>query len=282
MCPISASEVGADLSVRYVKLSTSLLRVASTGSGPPLLMINGLGAAIEMWRPLATHLAKSRRLIMFDAPGTGRSPTHRWPMRMSGLSRMVVELLDELDLDVVDVLGYSWGGALAQQLARDAPRRVRRLVLASTTAGMGCQPPSPMVLAVMSSPLRFGSASYLTRVAPLIYGGDARLAPLARELPLDAWLARPPTRRGYLNQLYAISTWSSLPWLHTVAAPTLVVQGDDDPLVPNRTQRMITRRLPNATRHVAHGAGHLWLLERPQTAADVIDRFLTGDGRRVS
>ena len=267
--------MGCDVIVRNLKLSIASLRVASMGSGPPLLMINGLGATVEMWRPLATHLAKSRRLIMFDAPGTGRSPSHRWPMRMSGLSRMLVELLDELDLAEVDVLGYSWGGALAQQLARDAPRRVRRLVLASTTAGMGCQPPSPMVLAVMSSPLRFGSASYLTRVAPLIYGGDTRLSPISREL-LDAWLALPPTRRGYVNQLYAISTWSSLTWLHTVTAPTLVVQGDDDPLVPTRNARMITRRLPNATLHIAHGGGHLWLLERSQTAADLIDRFLAG------
>jgi len=274
---VPASDV-YDPQIRRVDVSGSTLRIASAGSGPPLLMINGIGATVEMWRPLAARLSRSRSLVMFDAPGAGWSPAAQRPLRMSGLARMLVELLDELGLAQVDVLGYSWGGALAQQLARDAPSRVRRLVLAATSPGLGSQPPSPVVLTMMASSLRFASKSYLNLVAPFIYGGDARRPDARQRTMMDSWMTKPPTRRGYTHQLYAISTWSSLAWLRAITAPTLVIQGDDDPLVPIGNGRMIMQRLPNARLHLAVGGGHLWLLERPDDGADLVNRFLTRSG----
>ena len=133
---------------------------------------------------------------MFDAPGADFSPALARPARMNGLAAMLVELLDELGLAQVDVLGYSWGGALAQQLARDAPARVRRLVLAATSPGLGSQPPSPVVLSMMSSPLRFASRNYLNWVAPYIYGGDVRRPDARQRAMLAAWMTKPPTRPG--------------------------------------------------------------------------------------
>src|SRR5690348_8009258 len=75
------------------------IRVARIGHGEPLLLINGLGANLEMWQPLVRELAPSRELIGFDLPGTGRSARPRWPLRMPQLARLVTEVLDELGHD---------------------------------------------------------------------------------------------------------------------------------------------------------------------------------------
>jgi hypothetical protein len=182
--------------VRDVVLTHATLRVAEAGSGPPLLLVNGIGAGFQTWWPLARRLSQSRRLIMFDAPGAGGSPQLRWPEWMPGLARLVVELCDALGETQVDVLGYSWGGVLAQQLAHDAPQRVRRLALASTTPGLGGRLPSPAVLALVSSPLPYLSRTYLTRIAPLVYGGEWRRGGATAPRELARWLEHSPNLIG--------------------------------------------------------------------------------------
>ena len=122
---------------RSVALTGATLRIAEAGSGQPLLLVNGIGAGFQTWWPFARRLSQSRRLIMFDAPGIGGSRQYGQPLRMPGLAQLLAELCDALGQTQVDVLGYSWGGALAQQFAHDAPQRVRRLVLASTSPGLG-------------------------------------------------------------------------------------------------------------------------------------------------
>jgi len=260
--------------VRQVKLRNCTLKVTQVGEGPPLLLINGIGANVDMWRPLAAHLALRHRLIMFDAPGTGGSTSLTRPMRMPGYSRLVVELLDALEIHRTDVLGYSWGGALAQQLAHDAPQRVRRVILASTSPGIGGRPPAPLVSLTAMSPARYLSKGFLRRIAPRIYGGDARNPSVGDHARLNSWQKHPPSYRGYASQVLAIGLWSSLPWLHRISAPVLIVQGDDDPLVPIGNGKTLRRRIPNSTLQIIKGGGHLWLLEHPDIATTKINRFL--------
>lgn len=81
------------------------------------MLVNGIGGNIEIWEPLALRLP-GRQLIMIDMPGTGGSPARRLPLRMSGYAMLVVAVLDQLGIERTDVLGYFWGGALAQQLVR--------------------------------------------------------------------------------------------------------------------------------------------------------------------
>lgn len=258
---------------RTFSLHGTTVRTAQAGTGPPLLLINGIGASIEMWRPLAVELAPSHRLLMVDAPGSGGSPTPTWPPTMYSLARTLVDVLDACGHDRVDVLGFSWGGVLAQQLAHDAPDRVRRLVLASTSPGLGGQPPTPLAAALMMSPLRYLSPGFLAGAAPILYGGEARRTPHHRLPQMQSWLSRPPTYRGYAYQALAIYLWAAA-WHGRIHAPTLVIQGDDDPLVPPRNGRLLARRLTHARLKVVRGGGHLWLLEQPARAAAMINTFL--------
>ncbi len=247
--------------------------VEHSGAGRPLLLINGIGATGDLFDPLRRHLP-DRETIAFDAPGVGGSPTPLTPLSMRRLSGTLAGLIDELGHDRVDVLGLSWGGALAQELARRHPGMVRRLILAATMPGVTSLPGRPAALATLMSPARYYSPEYLRRIAPTLYGGAIRSHPELLDEHARQRAARPPTQLGYLYQLGAIQRWSSLPWLHRLPQRTLVLAGDDDPIVRLANGRLLARRIPDARLHVVEGGGHLFLFTRAQEMAAVIDDFL--------
>jgi poly(3-hydroxyoctanoate) depolymerase len=256
----------------FVRVDGLDLRVAIEGEGPPLLLINGIGANIEMWAPFVSAL-RGREVILFDAPGTGQSSRPRTPVRMRRLSRVVTGLLDHLGYDRVDVLGYSFGGAVAQQLAHQSPERVRRLVLAGTMCGVGA-PPNPLVLALMATPYRYYSRGHLARISPFLYGGRSRREPEVLRNHLQARLTRPPSLLGYQWQIYAVAGWTSLLWLHRLEQPTLVLHGEKDPIVPLINSRLMARRIPGARLRVLPAAGHLFLIDEPEEPAVMVMDFL--------
>lgn len=260
----------------FVRAGGLRLRVGRHGAGRPLLLITGIGAHLDMWAPFA-RLAGDRQLIAFDPPGAGLSQRPRFPLRMGGLARVVVELLDALRLERVDVLGYSWGGGLAQELARRAPDRVRRLVLCATAPGLGGTPPRPLAALMLATPARYYHPRLLALTVPYIAGGRTARDPSALARQAAARLHRPPDPLGYAYQLYAVAGWSSVPWLHRVPHPSLIVTGERDPSVPLRNARLLAARLPNARLHVVPRGGHLFLLDEPENAVGPITAFLDED-----
>lgn len=274
--PNTSTEV--DWKPVLVRVKGLRLRLGRSGAGPPLLLITGIGAHIDMWNPFA-RLVDDRELIAFDAPGTGLSQRPRRPLRMGALAEVVRALLDELELDRVDVLGYSWGGALAQELARRAPERVRRLVLCATGPGLlGGSPPRPLAALMLATPARYYHPRLLALTVPHIAGGRTARDRGALARHADERLQWPPDLLGYAYQLYAIAGWSSPPWLGRLACPTLVIGGEDDPSVPLRNARFLAARIPNARLHVVKGGGHLFLLDEPENVAGVIGAFLSEEG----
>jgi poly(3-hydroxyoctanoate) depolymerase len=258
----------------YARVDGSLVRVSIRGEGPPLLLIMGLGGNIEMWDPFERALNRHGvQTIAYDAPGTGETPARILPRCMSGLARHVAHLLDTLGLPRVDVLGVSFGGAVAQELALHNPHRVRRLVLAGTTCGLGSIPGHPLALAVLATPLRYYSPSFFRLTAPLLYGSGATGDNRMLRAHQAARQTRPPSLWGYLGQVGAAAGWTSLPWLHHVRAATLVVAGAGDRVVPPINARILAARLPNARLQILPG-GHLFLLENPDNAAATIAEFL--------
>jgi poly(3-hydroxyalkanoate) depolymerase len=274
----TSAESGGRL-LTFARVDGSLVRVSIRGHGRPLLLIMGLGGNIEMWDPLERALSSHGvQTIAYDAPGTGESPPRLIPPRMSKLARHAAHLLDALALPRADILGVSLGGAVAQELALHNPHRVRRLVLAGTTCGLGSIPGHPLALAALATPLRYYSPRFFRLIAPLLYGPGAARDDRMLRTHLASRHARPPSLYGYVGQLSAAAGWTSLPWLHHVQAPTLVLAGDLDRVVPPLNARILAARLPNARRQMLHG-GHLFLLENPRAAADVITRFLDCDER---
>ncbi|HEY6891580.1 MAG TPA: alpha/beta fold hydrolase [Solirubrobacter sp.] len=257
----------------HVDVAGLRLRVGRVGEGPPLLLVTGIGANLDMWGPLE-RLLPGRELVAFDAPGVGGSQRPRLPLRMGDVARIVEELMDVLALERPDVLGYSWGGALAQELARRSPQRVRRLVLCATGPGLGGVPPKPLAALMLATPARYYHPRLLELSVPYIAGGRTRRDRTVLAANAGARLSHPPDPLGYAFQLYAAAGWSSLPWLHRLHVPALVVAGDDDPAVPILNARLLAARLPDATLHVVRGGGHLFLLDQPEDAAPEIAAFL--------
>ena len=259
----------------FVLVDGHLLRVSIRGEGPPLLLVMGLGGNIEMWDRLERALNRHGiQTIAYDASGTGHSPTRLVPQRMPGLARQAAHLLDALGHPHADVLGVSFGGAVAQELALGNPHRVRRLVLASTGCGLGGVPGNPLAMSLLATPLRYYSPAFLRLTAGVLYGPTVTpREDLLRE-QISARRARPPTVWGYTSQLVAGAGWTSWPWLSRIGAPTLVLAGDRDPIVPPRNARLLARRIPAAQLELVPGAGHLLLLDQPDHCAAVIADFL--------
>jgi poly(3-hydroxyoctanoate) depolymerase len=109
----------------------------------------------------------------------------------------------------------------------------------------------------------------------VIYGGELRRGGAPARRNVARWLDYSPDLMDCLAQMYAISWWTSLPWLHRVIAPTLVLSGAADPLVPVHNAYLLARHIPNARLALIPDGGHLWMLERPEASAALVDEFLS-------
>jgi poly(3-hydroxyalkanoate) depolymerase len=249
------------------------VRPGTDPSGTPLLLMNGIGASLEVLQPFVDALDRRRTVIRFDVPGVGGSPRPVVPYHLATFSPVVAGMLGRVGYDgAVDVLGLSWGGGLAQHFAVQHRRRVRKLVLAATGTGALMVPAHPRVLAKMLTPRRHRDPAYARSIAGEIYGGTMRTEPDRAARVLHAHTRLGP-RRGYYYQLAAGTGWSSLPFLRLIRQPTLVVAGDDDPIIPPVNARILARLIPDARLHLYPG-GHIALITEARDLAPVVEAFL--------
>lgn len=260
--------------LRRIKVASYWLRVATwpgdRARHVPLLLLNGIGARLELLEPFAAALGDVET-IAIDVPGTGKSSAPRYPYRLWMLARLIARALTVLGYEQVDVLGVSWGGTLAQQFALQHPRRCRRLVLAATAQGWPMMPGKLGTLLKFLTPRRYNDPVYRRLVAGEIYGGAVRTQPaLLREL---APRMLPTSTIGYLFQQLALLGWTSTPWLPLLRQPTLIMAGDDDPVIPLVNARFMARLIPHSRLHVVHD-GHLFLVSDAAGAGRVVREFL--------
>ncbi len=262
---------------RFIDVSGRSVRVRVQGEGPPVLLINGLGANLSMWAPLVGQL-KGFQVITFDAPGSGRSEAPLFPYRLSLIADVASRLLDELGHAQVDVLGYSLGGAVAQQLALQDPERVRRLVLVSTSCGAGAVPGAWRALMAVMTPARhYAKSGYSVAMKVIDLAPAEKESEVLRELSTTWHHEAPPSVRGYALQMTAMSMFNSLPWLHRLEHPTLVVSGTDDHLIPLANGAILAAYLPNARLRVVDRWGHYLLQDAFSGAGRDIAEFLGSD-----
>ena len=270
----ASANTGLPHKIGYIEVDGIRLRyLIREGSDnlTPLLLINGIGANLELCIPFIETLHE-KEVIIFDIPGTGDSESPVKIRRFKHLSKLASDLLDKLGYEEIDVAGVSWGGALAQQFARQYPKRTRRLILAATTAGMVMVPAKLKVLRSMITPRRYISKSFMKKVAGTIYGGRVRRDP---EM-INEMTSRiiPPRTRGYIYQLLAGLGWTSFHWLHTLDQPTMLLAGDDDPLVRPVNARLMSLLIPNCRLEIIPGGGHLFLLHNAKAVTPIIRDFL--------
>lgn len=263
---------------RLVSVLGQQMRVdVRRGGGTPLVLCNGIGASLEVLDPLVAELDPGTTVVRFDVPGTGGSPDSPLPYGFPYLAAALGQLLRKVGLHgvPVDVLGLSWGGALAQQFALQNPRRCRRLILVSTGTGLAMVPGRPAVLAKMLTPRRFLDHEYAAEIAGDLYGGTVRTDPSAVKRLFDRQLMA-GSRIGYLHQLLAGSVWTSIFALPAIRQRTLVIAGLDDPIIPLANAKILQRLLPHSTMHL-HAGGHVDLITNAVELAPVIEMFRAHD-----
>ena len=249
------------------------VHVREVGDGPPVLLINGIGAHTAMWQPLEAVLGAGFRVIEFDAPGTGQSDTPLAPMPVSAMALVARKVLEHAGVEQADVLGYSLGGLVAQQLAASAPERVRRLVLAATTPGWGGIPGGPIAMLNVLTPLRYWFPGFYRRTIGSMAGGRARSDPAWVQRQGELRQRHPPSTRGYVTQVMGAGAFLGVRVLPRITQPTLVISGDDDPLVPAANSLLIANRVHDGRVVIAPGEGHLLLMDDDSVMLTVIRDF---------
>ena len=253
-------------------LRTAAWRLDMPSDHLPVLFFNGIGANIEAVAPLAAAMPE-RGFIMFDMPGTGESPDPLVPYNPFTMSWTASQLLDRFGLDEVDVMGVSWGGAMAQHFALQHPGRTRRLTLIATTPGMLMVPGNPAAFTKMADPRRYVDPEFMAKHFKTLYGG---LTATAGEDHKSSHISRlkPPSPRGYMYQLMCMLGWTSLPALPFMSKETLIMMGEDDQIVPLINGKILKAMIPNSRLMTFEGGGHLFLLTHADESVAAIREFL--------
>jgi pimeloyl-ACP methyl ester carboxylesterase len=256
----------------------------TSGSGAPIVLLGGVAADSAFWAGLVPLLTAHRRVVTYDGRGVGRSEAPAGPYSVADLAADALGVLDAARVtEPVDLVGHSLGGAVALEVARSYPDRVRRLVL-------------------LQAPARFGGTARLAlRAAGAAYDDDPRpMAAMARALfpwlfsasflsapgrydelmRLSVDTATPQPRTGYEGQLAALAGFDASRWAAEVHHPALVVAADQDLLVTADDAAALARALPDATMVTVAGAGHCAPVERPDTCAMLVLGFTVGEGAR--
>jgi pimeloyl-ACP methyl ester carboxylesterase len=266
-----ATRVAADHEERDLTVRGTRVRMLTAGSGDPLLYLHGAGD-LGMWLPALSALAGLYRVWRPDHPGFNGSEDRDGIDSVHDLAFFYLDLLDRLDAERVVVVGSSLGGWLAADLATIEPRRVSSLVLLDA-AGVRAEVPTPDVFTL--SPVELaellhhdeGLRSAAVRQAERIEDDAERFERFLRNRISSAHLGWNP----YMHDPKLLDR------LHRISAPTLVVWGARDRLLPVGYARRWAELLPEARLEIVEDAGHLPLVERPDAALGVLRSFL---GRR--
>jgi len=253
---------------------------ARHGEGPPLLLINGYAATRADWDPaLLAALAENFSVLCPDNRGVGDSDLGAGEMTISRLARDMVGLLDELEVERVSVAGWSMGGFVAQELAAVLPDRVCRLVLMATDPG---GPGSVLAERAASARLYDHSGTpreQATRLIGLLFPAavakqvDAEFG----EVVASARAALSPAT--ILAQEKAMGRWhaeSSQSRLGAIAAPTLVMAGEEDEVIPSENARLLSAAIGSAQLEAFPGAGHAFIAQAPKQVGALIGGFVAG------
>jgi len=258
----------------YVTRAGTTIYWEESGSGEPLLLIMGLGATLDWWNRLRPIVSTHFRTILFDNRGAGKSDVPAGPYSMPELAADAAAVLDAAGVESAHVFGASMGGMIAQEFALHHPSRVRSLILGCTTpGGRDAVPARREVINALGARAAMTREEAMRLMAPFIYDRSTPAALVEEDFAMR--LQTTATNDGYFAQLAAIRAWSgALPRLGQITAPTLVMHGEHDELVPAENSRIIARAIPQAQLVMLPDASHIFFTDQCKAASDAIMSFL--------
>jgi 3-oxoadipate enol-lactonase len=256
------------------ELTDTTLYYELAGDGDPVLLIPGLGATCRSWDPIATELAEKFSLILPDNRDIGQSTGKRKPHCLSDFAADLLQLLDLLQVQRAHVIGLSLGGVIAQTLAVEHPSRVNKLVLISTAHRFG--PYVRDISTLLGNSLyrmpyaMFQRTIELLGTAPAYY--DSHADSIDERLKI-ARRHRAP-RAAVVRQLRCLAVSEVDEPYYRILAPTLVLAGEYDAMIPNCYGKRMADAIPGSEFHILQGCGHNAVEEMPQVVRPMIEEFL--------
>jgi pimeloyl-ACP methyl ester carboxylesterase len=248
------------------------------GKGSPILLIMGLGYASCMWHRARPTLAERYRTLAFDNRGVGLSDVPSGPYSIATMAADAAAVLDAAGVAAAHVFGVSMGGMIAQEFALQFPARTRSLILGCTSPG------GPFAIRAESKVIDIlrirGMTPEQARTAilPYIYDASTRQSLIDEDVNLRRnWL---PTSVGYAAQLQAIRAWEAYSRIAQITAPTLILHGRSDGLIPAGNGKLIARRISSAKLLLPEHASHMFLTDQNIAALKEILAFLSSQQRR--
>jgi len=244
------------------------------GQGEPVLLVMGLGSSSAMWHRIRPALVTQYRTIAFDNRGIGQSDVPAGAYSIREMAADAVAVLDAANIVNAHVLGISMGGMIAQELALQYPNRVRSLILGCTSpGGENAVRAAPDVQSVIASLMSMSPKEGSEALVPILHAAETPRSRIDEDLALRRkWHASP---NGYLGQLQAIRSWEAFSRLHHIHAPTLIIHGDCDRLIPPRNSEILAECIPSAKLVLIPNAGHVFLTDQPQRSQSEIIGFLS-------
>jgi 3-oxoadipate enol-lactonase len=256
----------------FVKNQDAKLYWDEQGSGEPLLLIMGLSYPSYMWHRSRPVLANRYRTIAFDNRGIGQSDVPAGVYSISLMASDAAAVLDAAGVESAHILGFSMGGMIAQEFTLQYPNRVRSLILGCTAAGgpHAVQAEPAAIQTLMRRDLTPEESK--EAIIPFIYDTGTSRGRIDEDMAIRMkWY---PTPQGYMSQLQAIFGWESYSRLSQITAPTLVIHGETDRLIPPANGKLIAERIPGAKLVLLPHASHIFDTDQPDTVHHEILNFL--------
>lgn len=252
------------------------------GRGEPLLLVMGLAYTSHMWYRSRPTLSRHYRTVALDNRGVGRSDVPPGPYPIALMASDAATVLDAAEIESAHVFGVSMGGMIAQEFALQYPKRVRSLILGCTAAGGPTAVRAEReVINMLMARGEMTPEQAAEAAIPFIYDSTTSRERIDEDLAMRRpWFARP---EAYLAQLQGILAWEAYSRLSGIAAPTLVIHGESDRLVPPGNAKLIAERIPGAKLVMIPHASHLFLTDQTEAAHKACLNFLatqTGDAKR--
>jgi 3-oxoadipate enol-lactonase len=243
------------------------------GTGAPILLIMGLGYPSAMWHRTRPGLSASYRTIALDNRGAGESDVPPGPYSIALMASDAAAVLDAARVPSAHVFGVSMGGMIAQEFALQYPARVQSLILGCTAfGGPNAQRAEPAAVEMLKARTWMSREQATEAAVPFIYDTATPRHLIDEDIAArNPW---PTTPAGYLAQLQAIIAWESFSRLPQITAPTLVIHGKADLLVPPGNGELIAARIPGAQLVLLEHASHLFSTDQPEAAEKAIFEFL--------
>ncbi len=248
------------------------------GQGEPILLIMGLGWASAMWHRSRPILAQRYRTIALDNRGAGLSDVPPGPYSISVLASDAVAVLDAAGVESALVFGVSMGGMIAQEFALNYPQRVRSLILGCTSAGGTTALRAEAEVLEVLTRRDLSPDDSVAASDPFIYDSGTPRERLDEDTAIrkQSW----PNPVGYMAQLHGIIAWEAYSRLPQIAAPTLVIHGETDQLVPPGNAKLIADKINGAKLVMIPRASHIFATDQPEVAHRAVLEFLSAHGNR--